>query len=134
MKKVLIVEDQKEIREILDEVFRLELGFSNVTFATDGLDGFTECYLQKFDLICSDEAMPFCKGSDMVFAIRNKKGLNQFTPIIMLSSFVAEFTEKMKNIEITYFVEKPIDMDRLRRYVKMAMNNQKKKVELSGLV
>lgn len=127
MKKVLIVEDQKEIREILDEVFRNELGFKSVTFANDGLEGYAEAYLQNFDLICTDHSMPYCSGSDMVAAIRNKSGLNQHTPVIVVSSYVSEISGKMESFESTYFVEKPIDFARLGRYVKMAMMNQSKK-------
>ncbi|MBC7715047.1 MAG: response regulator transcription factor [Rhizobacter sp.] len=129
MKKVLIVEDEKDIREILDEVFRKDLGFTHVTFATDGLEGYTEAYLQKFDLICTDHAMPYCKGSDMVFGIRNKTGINQHTPIIMVSALISEFADKMENMESTYFIEKPIDFSRLSRYVKMAMMNSKNRTD-----
>lgn len=127
MKKVLIVEDQKEIREILDNIFRQELGFQSVTFAVDGLEGYTEAYLQKFDIICTDHSMPYCQGSDMVSAIRNKPGLNQSTPIIMVSGYISEFENKMKNSDNLYFIEKPIDFKRFCRYVKMAMINQNEK-------
>lgn len=121
MSKILIVEDQKEIREILEGIFRTELGFENIVFAVDGLDGFVEAYLQKFDLICTDQEMPFGKGCDMILAIRNKAGLNQHTPLIMISSNATEFSDKLKNVESLYFVDKPIDFARLSRYVKMAM-------------
>ncbi len=127
MKKVLIVEDQKEIRELLEEIFTKDLGFKNVTFACDGLEGFAESTLQKFDLICTDHSMPFYDGGDLMFAIRNKPGINQDTPIIMISAMVTELPGKIKNFEATYFVEKPIDISRLARYVKMAMLAQKSK-------
>jgi len=131
MSKVLIVEDQKEIREILEEVFRKELGFKSITFACDGLEGFAESYLQKFDLICTDHSMPFFNGSDLVSALRNKSGLNQHTPIIMVSSFISELPPELKGLENTYYVEKPIDFSRFCRYVKMAMMNEKRKVHLT---
>ncbi len=121
MKKVLIVEDQKEIRELLEEIFIKSLGFKNVTFACDGLEGFAEASLQKYDLICTDHNMPFYHGGDMVCAIRAKEGLNQQTPIIMISGLVGELPRELKKMEATYFLEKPIDFTRLTRYVKMAM-------------
>ncbi len=120
MKKVLIVEDQKEIREILEVVFSKELGFESVTYAIDGLEGYAEAYLQKFDLICSDYTMPFCNGGEMVTAIRTKSGINHNTPVIFVSAFVSEFVGLLSGLENTYFVEKPIDFKRLHRYVKMA--------------
>lgn len=121
MRRVLIVEDQKEIREILEEVFTKELGFKYVTFATDGLEAFAESYLQKFDLICTDHGMPFFNGGDLISAIRTKPGQNQHTPIIMISALIPELPVKLRGLESTYFVEKPIDFNRLKRYVKMAI-------------
>ena len=126
MKRVLIVEDQKEVREILDVVFTKELGFKSVTFACDGLEGFAESSLQKFDLICTDHGMPFFSGGDLVAALRAKPGFNQQTPVIMISALIPELPEKLKGLESLYFVEKPIDYERLRRYVRMAMNSSKK--------
>lgn len=128
MRRVLVVEDQKEIRELLEEIFTNELGFKSVTFACDGLEGYTEASLQQYDLICTDHSMPFYDGGDMMYAIRNKPGLNQKTPIIMISAMVSELPSKLKNFDATYFVEKPIDLTRFSRYVKMAMLAQKEKM------
>lgn len=130
MKRVLIVEDQKEVRELLEEVFMKELGFKYVTFASDGLEGFAESYLQKFDLICTDHGMPFFNGGDLIAAIRLKPGVNQHTPIIMISALLPELPEKLKGMDNTYFVEKPIDYGRLSRYVKMASLAHKNKKDL----
>lgn len=60
-------------------------------------------------------------------ALRIKPGLNQHTPIIMISAMISELPEKLKDYDLTYFVDKPIDFARLARYVKMAMQYQKKK-------
>lgn len=130
MKRVLIVEDQKEVRELLEEVFMKELGFKYVTFASDGLEGFAESYLQEFDLICTDHGMPFFNGGDLIAAIRSKPGINQHTPIIMISALIPELPVKLKGMENTYFVEKPIDYGRLRRYVKMAIATSKNRFNL----
>ena len=45
MKKVLIIEDQKEICEILEEIFCKHHGFKHATFAYDGLEGYMEAQL-----------------------------------------------------------------------------------------
>lgn len=125
MKKVLIVDDEKDIRNIFDEVLRQELGFENVTFAADGLEAFTECSLQKFDIITLDHMMPFLKGADFLIALRNKPGLNQFTPVIMITAHMPELSETVKTIENTYFMDKPVDFNRLIRYVKMSIGTDK---------
>ncbi len=130
MSRVLIVEDQKEIREILEEVFTRELGFRHVTFATDGLEGFAESYLQEFDLICTDHGMPFLNGGDLIAAIRTKPGINQYTPVIMVSALIPDLLVAIKGMEGIYFLEKPIDFNRLKRYVKMAIGTSKNRKDL----
>lgn len=119
MKKVLIVDDEKEIRITFEEIFRNELGFDSVTFASDGLEAFTECSLQTFDVITLDHNMPFLKGDDFLFALRNKPGINQQTCVIMISAFLPELPEAIRTIENTFFVDKPVDFKRFTRYVNM---------------
>lgn len=130
MKKVLIVEDQKEIRELLEEIFTKGLGFKHVTFACDGLEGFAETCLQKFDLICTDHSMPFYNGGDLICAIRNKEGLNQHTPVILISGLLSELPRDIKKLDSVYFLEKPIDFTRFTRYVRMAMLEHKSKMDV----
>lgn len=121
MKKVLIVDDEKDIRVIFEEVFRFELGFESITFAEDGLDAFHACSVQKFDVISLDHMMPHLKGADFLSALRTKPGLNQNTPVIMISAHIPEFVNEVKAIENTFFLEKPVDFARLARYVKMCV-------------
>lgn len=121
MKKVLIVDDEKDIRQIFEEIFRSDLGFESVTFAADGLEAFTECSLQKFDIITLDHQMPFLKGAEFLTALRNKPGINQHTPVIMISAYLPDLPETIKTIENTYFMDKPVDFTRLSRYVNMSV-------------
>lgn len=123
MKKVLIVDDEKDIRNIFEEIFRHDLGFENITFAQDGLEAFTECSLQKFDIITLDHMMPFMKGAEFLIALRNKPGLNQSTPVIMISAHLPELSETIKSIENTFFLDKPVDFTRFNRYVKMSLKD-----------
>jgi CheY-like chemotaxis protein len=127
MKKVLIIEDQKEICEILEEVFCKHHGFKHATFAYDGLEGYTEAQLQKFDLICTDHSMPYFNGADMVSALRYKPGLNQDTPVIMISGSALKLSGEVRSLEQTYLIEKPIDYQRLSRYIKMIISEHKRK-------
>lgn len=121
MKKVLIVDDEKDIRHIFEEIFRNDLGFDSVTFAGDGLEAYTECSLQKFDIISLDHHMPFLKGAEFLSALRNKPGINQHTTVIMISAYLPELPETIKTIENTYFMDKPVDFTRLSRYVNMSV-------------
>lgn len=124
MKKVLIVDDEKEIRNVFADILGHEFGLDKITFAGDGLEAYTECSLQKFDIITLDHMMPFMKGADFLIALRNKPGINQHTPVIMISAHLPELSETVKTIENTFFLDKPIDLQRLIRYVKMSLKSE----------
>ncbi len=121
MKKVLVIEDEKEMHEFFDNVFRDELNFDSVTFACDGFDAYTECTLQKFDIITLDHLMPLMDGAQFLVALRTKPGLNQDTTVIMVSGHIPDLPEEIKTIENTFFIDKPIDFNRLIRYVKISV-------------
>lgn len=123
MKKILIVDDEIEIRNVYAEIIRQEFGFDNMTYAGDGLEAFNECLAQKFDIITLDHMMPFMKGAEFLIALRNKPGPNQYTPVIMISAYLPELSETVKSIENTFFMDKPIDLLRLIRYMRMSLSS-----------
>lgn len=123
MKRLLIVDDEIAIRELLDQYFREELKVETISFATDGFEAFVETSLHQFDLICLDHKMPFCNGDQFLSALRNKAGPNQKTTVIMISGFL-ETSAEVKTFENTYFLEKPVDFERLARYAKMAFGKK----------
>lgn len=123
MKKVLVIDDEIEMHAVFDNVFKEQLGFEFTTFAADGFDGFVECSLQKFDIITLDHVMPLMDGAQFLVALRSKPGLNQDTPVIMVSGHIPDLPEAIKTIENTFFVDKPVDFNRLVRYVKMSVKN-----------
>lgn len=118
--KILIIDDESSLREVYSEYLK-ESGFTNVVEKNDGLDAFVFCSLEKVDLILLDHRMPFLHGSDFLKALRSKKGPNKNTPVIMISGYVADFKESVESLEKVFFLEKPVSMDTLLRYVKMAL-------------
>lgn len=121
MKRVLIVDDEKDIRSIFEDIFRNELGFESITFAEDGQEAFSLCSLQKFDVITLDHMMPHMKGGEFLTALRNMPGVNQKTPVIMISAYLPKITsgEERKSVhENTIFMDKPIDFDRFSKFIR----------------
>ncbi len=123
MAKILIVDDEVEIRLLLSDAFRLEYHIDDITTAADGLDAYHLCQLHKFDLICLDHMMPYFKGADFLTALRNKEGINKDTPVIMISAYIPDISDTHKTSHHTLFLEKPVDPDRLKRYVKISLVN-----------
>lgn len=121
MKRVLIVEDEAGIQEVLEELLRTECGFTEIVKAMDGLEGFLAVMTSPFDLITLDQKMPYLVGTDLLLALRNKPGPNQNTPVLFISAYIPLIPEELKQAENTYFLDKPVEFPRLIRYVKMAV-------------
>jgi two-component system, OmpR family, copper resistance phosphate regulon response regulator CusR len=88
-RKILIVEDEKKIADLLK--FGLdECGF-NVQVAYDGTLGYHLFHAQDFDLVILDINLPGMNGYELCKAIRIK---DQYIPVLMLTSMIA-LTDKI---------------------------------------
>jgi two-component system copper resistance phosphate regulon response regulator CusR len=88
-RKILIVEDEKKIADLLK--FGLsEFGFE-VQVAYDGTLGYHLFHAQDFNLVILDVNLPGMNGYELCKAIRLK---NQYIPVIMLTSMIA-LTDKV---------------------------------------
>lgn len=121
MKKVLIIDDEKELQEIYGFCFN-SMSFEEIEYAGDGVDAYIKCMNQKFDLITLDYQMPFMDGMQFLAAIRGKENVNQHTPIFMISAFIPQIKESAKIFENTYFFDKPVDLVSFKRNVQMILN------------
>ncbi len=91
MKKILICDDDQNIREILEMVITIEFEVE-ITMAIDGLDAIAKLKENpSFDLIISDNNMPLANGID----VYNFNKINASSPFILLSGdgegSIAEF-------------------------------------------
>ena len=93
MKKVLIIEDDKEISDLL-EIHLSDLN-CEISKEFDGLKGFNEAKGKKFNLIVLDIMLPNMDGFEICKELR-KREIN--TPILMLTS-KSEETDKVLGLE-----------------------------------
>ena len=63
MQKILIVEDEKSISNILENILSDEIQGSEITIAENGLDAYKLIEKNDFDLIISDIKMPKLSGN-----------------------------------------------------------------------
>jgi CheY-like chemotaxis protein len=111
MAKVLVIDDEKDIQEIISNLISSYFKDSIVETQGNGLDGFIAAQKQQFDLIITDHKMPFMTGAALAVALRTRENSNKDTPIIMLSAFITPDIKSelgMQNIE---FMEKPLDYE-----------------------
>ena len=107
--KILIVEDNKELNEIIYNYLVLE-GFS-CEKAFDGLEGLNKYNENKFDLVLSDIMMPLCDGYTLAKEIRSE---NDTIPIIFMSAKDDKMAKKIGyKAGIDDYIVKPFDLDEL---------------------
>lgn len=80
-KKILIADDDDEIRELLE--FDLTQSGYYVKSATNGLEAYNNFILEHYDLVILDVMMPKMNGFDVCFNIKQK---NPNIPIILLTA------------------------------------------------
>jgi len=116
-KKIMIVDDEESIRELVNAVLSLE-GFE-VIAAEDGQECLEKLKEVKPDLILMDMMMPGMSGRETIEKIR-KNPKTKDLKIIFLT--VARFSETgkdtLKKMNILDYITKPFDNDDLIRRVK----------------
>ena len=115
-KKILVVEDEKTISEIL--VFNLQREGYDTLAAYDGAEGL-RCALEEApDLILLDVMLPKMDGFEVCKRVRAQKD----TPIIMLTAREEE-TDKVMGLELGAddYITKPFSMRELMARVKANM-------------
>jgi len=113
-KKILIVEDEKNIVDILS--FNLGREGYDTLAAYDGAKGLELALAENPDLILLDVMLPQMNGFDVCRAVREK---NTSTPIIMLTAREGE-SDKVMGLELGAddYITKPFSMRELLARVK----------------
>lgn len=83
-KNILIVEDDSEIRMLLDNFLTSE-GYT-VTQAGDGYKAFSLMTLKSFDIILLDMMLPGKSGSEIINSLRSSSKEYADTPVIVISA------------------------------------------------
>jgi DNA-binding response OmpR family regulator len=108
-KKILLVDDETELLDLISDVLKRE-GFSKVITATTGIDGLLTCKDEKPDLIVLDINLPDIDGYTICNKIRNFS----FAPIIFLSA-KNEDEDKLQGLSVggDDYMTKPFNLQEL---------------------
>jgi len=87
--KILVVEDDQNLRLTLTELLRLE-GYAVVT-ARDGDEGYLQAMTHQPDLVITDLNMPILDGIELARLLRGQRGKIAGVPIIALSANLREY-------------------------------------------
>ena len=125
MAKILVIDDERAIRNTLKEILEFE-GYT-VEVVEDGKKGLDKALTGVYNLIFSDVKMPEMDGLEFLTAYH--KGIQQIggedVPVVMISGHgtVETAVEALKNGAFD-FIEKPLDLNRLLLTTKHALDHK----------
>ncbi len=111
MRKVLVVEDDQEIRNLLKN-FLVENGFE-VDEAKDGNIASDKISGEQYDIILMDMMLPFKSGDVLIKELRDSKDAKKAgTPVIVLSAKTMKDTRlEVLRMGADDYIIKPFDLD-----------------------
>jgi len=122
MQKILIVEDEKAISGVLENILTDELPDYEFVIAPDGLEGYKHIEKEDFALVLSDIKMPKLSGTEL---LKQSLTLKPDTTFVMISGHADIDTAVSALKDGAYdFISKPIDINRLITSVKNALDKR----------
>ena len=107
MKKVLIVEDDKDINRALR--IRMEAAGYEVCAAHDGYMGLSAAVQQRPDVMLLDISMPAGSGFSIVERLRENTDLTDVPFIVLTASRKPEFRDVAEELGAAAYFEKPFE-------------------------
>ncbi|HSA78530.1 MAG TPA: response regulator [Nitrospirota bacterium] len=112
MKKILVVDDEENIRQLYKEEFE-EMGYE-VTMVADGIQALAALDTKKFDLVTLDMRMPDIDGIE---TLRKMKEKDSTLPVIICTAY-EEYKHDFGSWCSDAYVVKSADTSLLRETVK----------------
>jgi len=127
--KILVVDDEKSMREIL-EIFLKNEGYS-VSVANNGETATAEIKKDIYDLIITDMKMPKVSGLEL---LRNVKQIAPDSVVVIVTAFgTTESAVEAMKLGAYDYIQKPFQMDNIRLVVKNALEKKKLQQDVSIL-
>ena len=121
-RRILVVDDEVEILEIMQEFLQQSFPESHIVSADDGQEALNLALENQYDIICTDHRMPIMSGAEFVNTIReDERSLNKNTPILFVTSFIDDAKKSIKYRDNIFFLNKPFDSTNLVLYVDSVM-------------
>lgn len=115
--RVLVVDDERDMLEILQDFFESE-GYS-VSVAESGERAIEMCRDSSFDVAITDMRMP---GIDGLHTLQHLRQLHPRLPVIVVTGYASDDTEaRCRSAGAFECVQKPVDLDDLLNLVGRAV-------------
>lgn len=131
MAKILVIDDERPIRNTLKEILEFE-GYQ-VETAENGLKGVEMARKESYDLIYTDVKMPEMDGMEVLGALKTPVAPEEMvdSPVVMISGHgtVETAVDALKKGAYD-FIEKPLDLNRLLVTTKNALEHKDLRAEV----
>jgi DNA-binding NtrC family response regulator len=112
--KILIVDDDESVREVLSDLFRV-LGYRSIV-ASNGREGLRLLEEHQVSLVISDIRMPVMDGIEMA---KHVKARYPKLGVILISGYKPDYSWKeVMKAGASDYITKPFDIDMIERKVK----------------
>ncbi len=120
MNKILIVDDSKDIRDILSKMLSL-MGFE-AAVASNGNEALNLFLTDSFDLVLTDLEMPDLDGWTLALHIKDK---SPNTPVVMMTGSEKEAVmERLKGSCIDSILFKPFMLEDIQKTVQIMLDER----------
>src|SRR2546428_4980100 len=125
MPKILIVDDERSMRELLERVFQRQ-GYT-VRVAEDGSVALDMIRSSVYDLVISDVKMPRLSGIELLTQCRE---FSPETMVIIMTAFATiDNAREAFKFGADDFIQKPFDIDELKLIVQKALEKSRLRQE-----
>lgn len=130
MEKILIIDDDESIRKTITNYLKRQ-GYE-VYSAADGSSGTEIARDEQVDLVISDIRMPGMSGMDVLEKV---KAMDEHIQVILITAHDDMHSTVMAMQKGAYdYIEKPLEIERLKIAVKRALENKRLSEQLSSFM
>lgn len=123
-KKVMIVDDELTIRDLIE--FTLEPEFS-VIKATSGEEALEKIKEEKPDILILDIMMPKLDGYEVCHRLKSDKATKEIPIIILTAKHQTPDIRRAVELKADEYITKPFEPDLLRKRIRTIFSGEKEK-------
>ena len=125
MEKILIVDDERSLRDVLSIMLR-RAGY-DVTVASDGGEAIARIEKELFDLVITDLKMPKASGLDVLKAV---KETSPDSVVLIITAFAsAESAVEAMKLGAYDYLPKPFQVDEVQLIIRNALEKRRLSTE-----
>jgi CheY-like chemotaxis protein len=115
-KKILVVEDVEDSRDILVIILQRFCGYQTIEAAT-GMDAIEKAAAEKPDLIVMDLGLPDITGVDVAKALKENPSTAHIPIIAHTAWTVSKWKDRALNVGMVEYLEKPVSKELMKETI-----------------